>query len=138
MSRTIHKGKKESLLVTIPIYWVLTCILGVLQLYQVGIMDLLFTKEVTKGQRGTCSRTCSYRAVDLVFTHAVFQIAPWGPVSKAVPSDGIPRGKIDPLLYDRFFCGLCSPWLCSFPGHARLPSCPCHFRSINMPAQQST
>lgn len=50
------------------------------------------------------SRSQRYRAVNSVVNPRVFQTVPRGPVSEAVPSDGIPCGKIDAPLCD---CGLC-------------------------------
>ena len=43
---------------------------GGIRLYQVDAMDPLFTKEGAEGQRGTCSTSHGYIAVDLVSNHA--------------------------------------------------------------------
>lgn len=79
----------------------------VLQLYQVGTMEPLLTKQVTKGQGGTYSRSCNYRALVLIFTRAVFQIALCSLVSKVVPSDGMPCGEIAASHGDWSCGGLC-------------------------------
>lgn len=78
----------------------LTCGLGVSQLYQVGTMDPIFIKDGTKSQRRVWSQSHGYRAEDVVFNLALFQISPGRYVSKVVPGDGIPHGKIEASLHD--------------------------------------
>lgn len=87
--------------------------LGASQLYQVGTMDPLFIKEGTKGQRRICSWFHGYRAMDLVFNHALFQTAPGRRVSKVVLDDGIPCEKIDASLCDWSRWGLSPTLGCS-------------------------
>lgn len=94
------EGKKRSLLISSPYSLSANRHAEVLQLYQVGTVEPLFTKQVTKGQRGPYFRSCNYRAMVLIFTHAVFQIALCRLASKVVSSDGIPCGEIDASLGD--------------------------------------